>query len=301
MTIPKNLFQTARSYDALPDEIKSNIHRLKDQNPDWTYRFFDDGEVKAYLKKHLSASDWDLVEQVNPRYGVVLADLFRYLVIYHEGGVYLDVKSTAQLPLTGALDLDCSFVISQWPNKVGQPYVGYGLHPELADVPGGEFQQWNLIAAPGHAFLKAVIRQVIENIRNYTPGRFGTDAYGVLRLSGPIAFTRAIYPLLEHFPYTVVNVADWGIHYSLYSEEGGSRQKHQSTLPGHYSRVKEPIVLKDVYVEPEQPIVTKLGDLLARELRENVELVLKLAVFSIASTFAVVIALVALVGAAILR
>ncbi len=34
-----------------------------------------------------------------PRYGVVLADIFRYLVIYNEGGVYLDIKSTVNRPL----------------------------------------------------------------------------------------------------------------------------------------------------------------------------------------------------------
>jgi len=211
-----------------------------------------------------------------------LADLFRYIVIYNEGGIYLDVKSTAKQPLSSTIDPEVRYVISQWPNKLGQRFPGYGLHPELANVPGGEFQQWNIIAEPGHVFLKAVIKQVLHNIRTYTPGQFGTDAYGVLRVSGPIVYTKAIYPLLDHYPHNVVNLDDYGIQYSIY-ENAGPGDAH-AKLPGHYSTIKEPIVLRDVYVEPTQPVVTKLGDLLAQKLRDNADLALKLAVFSIFST-----------------
>jgi hypothetical protein len=296
MRIPKTLIQTARSYEALPEEIKQNIEDLKSRNPDWTYRFFDDEQMKSYLRSNLEPHEWDLLQEVNPRYGVVLADFFRYLIIYKEGGVYLDVKSTATKPLTPTIDHEAAFVISQWPNKVGQLYVGYGLHPELADVPGGEFQQWNVMAEPRHPFLKAVIARVLNNIRTYTPSQFGTDAYGVLRVSGPIAFTQAVYPLLDHYPHKVVDLENWGVLYSIYDAGSNPGQSHQSRMPGHYATVREPVVLRDLYVEPPKSSVAKLSDLLAKELRDNIDLVLKLAVFSIISTATVLVLLLALVA-----
>lgn len=289
MPIPKKLFQTARSFDTLPPEIKANIDHLKALNPDWDYQFFDDERMKSYLSSKLRPEEWALLQEVNPKYGVVFADIFRYVVIYNEGGVYLDVKSTATKPLSETIDPDSAFVISQWPNKLGQPYVGYGLHPELAEVPGGEFQQWNVIAEPGHPFLRAVITRVFQNIRNYTPSQFGTDAYGVLRVSGPIAFTHAIYPLLNHYPHKVVDLGDWGILYSLYDTRGVQGQSHQTSMQGHYANVREPVVLRDLYVEPQKSRVTKLGDLLAKELRDNIDLVLKLAIFSLVSTATVLV------------
>lgn len=291
MRIPKTLVQTAKSYEALPDEIKRSIEDLKARNPDWTYRFFDDVQMKSYLKDNLEPHEWELIQEVNPKYGVVLADVFRYLFIYREGGVYLDVKSTATRPLSQAIDPEAAFVISQWPNKIGQLYVGYGLHPELFDVPGGEFQQWNVMAEPKHPFLKAVQARVFNNIRSYTPSQFGTDAYGVLRVSGPIAYTLAICPLLEHYPHTIVDVEDWGILYSIYDAGGTPGQSHQRRMPGHYSAVREPIILRDAYVEKKQAIVSSIGDLLAREIRDNADLVLKLAAFSIVSTVTVIAAL----------
>ena len=296
MRIPKTLVQTARSYEALPDEIKRNIEVLKSRNPDWTYRFFDDDEMKGYLKNNLKPGEWELLQEVNPKYGVVLADVFRYLFIYNEGGVYLDVKSTATRPLKNTIDHDAAFVISQWPNKFGQLYEGYGLHPELADVPGGEFQQWNIIAEPKHPYLRAVLDRVFKNLRDYTPSSFGTDAYGVLRVSGPIAFTQAIYPLLDHYPHTVADLGSWGILYSIYDAGGTPGQSHQARMPGHYAAVREPVVLRDLYVDPQKSSVTKLSDLLARELRDNIDLVLKLAVFSIVSTATALILLLALLA-----
>ena len=295
MHIPKKLFQTAKSYDTLPPEIKANIAGLKERNPDWDYQFFDDERMTSYFRDNLKAEDWALLQEVNPKYGVVLADLFRYLVIYREGGVYLDIKSTATKPLSQTIDPDVTFVISQWNNKVGQLYVGYGLHPELSDVPGGEFQQWNVMAEPRHPLLKAVIAQVLDNIRTYTPSQFGTDAYGVLRVSGPIAFTQAIYPLLDHCPHNVVDLESWGVLYSIYDAGSVPGQSHQARMPGHYAAVREPVVLRDLYVEPKNSSVTKLSDLLAKELRDNIDLVLKLAVFSIMSTATVLVLLLALV------
>jgi hypothetical protein len=296
MRIPKTLIQTAKNYDVLPEEIKDNIRRLKSSNSDWAYLFFDDEQMKSYLQRNLEPYEWELLQEVNPRYGVVLADIFRYLIIYKEGGVYLDVKSTAMKPLSETIDPDAAFVVSQWPNKVGQLYVGYGLHPELADVPGGEFQQWSVMAEPGHPFLKAVIARVFQNIKSYTPSQFGTDAYSVLRVSGPIAFTQAICPLLDHYPHKVVDLNSWGIVYSIYDAKGAPGQSHQTRMPGHYAFVREPVVLRDLYVEPQKSSITKLSDLLADSLRDNTELVLKLAVFSIVSTATILLLILVIVA-----
>lgn len=288
MTIPKKLFQTAKSFDTLPPEIKANIARLKELNPDWDYQFFDDEKMKSYLRSKLSPGEWALLQEVNPKYGVVFADIFRYVVIYNEGGVYLDVKSTATRPLSETINPRSAFVISQWQNKIGQLYVGYGLHPELADVPGGEFQQWNVIAEPGHPFLKAVIARVFNNIRTYTPSQFGSDAYGVLRVSGPIVFTQIICPLLEHYPHEVLDLASSGIIYSIYDTNRVATQSHQTRIPGHYATIREPVVLRDFYVEPKRSNVTRLGDLLADKLRDNTDVALRLAIFSMVSTATVV-------------
>ena len=46
MPIPKKLFQTARSFEALPQELKDNVEKLKELNPDWTYQLYEDAEMR---------------------------------------------------------------------------------------------------------------------------------------------------------------------------------------------------------------------------------------------------------------
>jgi hypothetical protein len=106
----------------------------------------------------------------------------------------------------------------------------WGLHRELEHIPGGEFQQWHIIAAPGHPFLKAVIETVLRNIDRYQPWFDGTGREGIFRLTGPIAYTLAIAPLLDRHDHRLVaNEREIGLEYSILSGIG-----HQKLFRSHY-------------------------------------------------------------------
>ena len=242
MAIPKIIHQTCRSYDALAPELKDNIRFIKENNPGWEHHLYDDAAVRQYFARHLSAPQQRALENLNPKYGVVLADLFRYLVVYHQGGVYLDVKSTARLPLDRVLRPEDSYLISQWPNRLVESSPGAGLHIELFRVAGGEFQQWHVIAEPGHAFLRNVLSNVLFNCANYSVSWFGVGKLGVLRVSGPICYTMAVVPLLPLHAHRIVSIDELGFRYSIYEEMG--KRDHHARDPEHYSRLRERIFLR---------------------------------------------------------
>jgi mannosyltransferase OCH1-like enzyme len=229
--IPRIIHQTFRSR-ALKPEIIANISEIRDQNPHWDYRFYDDGEVRAYISLNYGSDFVDYLEALNPRYGAARADLFRYLLMYKEGGVYLDIKSRLSRPLDDVLQTTDRFLISQWTNGWGHS------DRELRDVPGGEYQQWFIVAAPGHPYLKSVIDTVVRNIASYNPLRHSVGKSAVLRVTGPIAYTRTIAGIKDQHPHRMVDSeADLGIYYSIYP-----KQDHQAALEGHYSEVNEALV-----------------------------------------------------------
>ena len=290
MAIPKKIHQTALSLEGLAPEIRKNMARLKSLNPDWQYSVYSKAEQLDYIKAHISSADFEEVERINPIYGVVVSDLFRYLMIYNEGGVYLDLKSAAKKPLSEVLKPQYSFLISQWRNKLGEKYATAGLHPELSHVPGGEFQQWHVIAKAKHPFLKAVIDQTLYNIRTYSPDGFGVGKMGILRVSGPICYTNAIRPLLGHYPADIVDIESLGIQYSIY-EDLGDKGRHRNA-PGHYTHTNQPVVLREKYFNLQDYKNKSLGDHLADVVRENTDLVLKIALFSIVMTIVIFVLLV---------
>lgn len=119
MAIPKIIHQTYKS-QTLPAPIAPIVAELKDKNPDWEYRFYDDDAVLAYIKAHDDGRILDAYHRINPVYGAAKADLFRYLVLYHEGGVYLDIKSSCIYPLSEIIKSDDTFIVTQWQNEAGQ-------------------------------------------------------------------------------------------------------------------------------------------------------------------------------------
>lgn len=238
--IPRIIHQTYFSRN-LPDELKENIERIKGMNPGWEYRYYDDSDIDDFIRTNYGQYVHELFSRINPKYGAARADLFRYLLMYKIGGVYLDIKSSTGRPLNDVLKPADRYLLSVWDNDAGGEHQGWGKHPELRHVSGGEFQQWHIVAAPGHPFLRVVIANVLRNIEIYNPLFHGTGSFGVLNLTGPIAYTLAIAPILHRHDHRLVDCKNGlGFVYSIYGSavSGG----HKALFKSHYTQLDEPVV-----------------------------------------------------------
>lgn len=232
--IPKVIHQTYPE-NFIPAEIRKNIKVLKRLNPNWEYKLYTDNDIEQYISQYFP-DILDVYLSINPNYGAVRADLFRYLLIYNEGGVYIDIKSSFSIPLNDSLLPDDTYILSHW-DWSGQ-FKYWGKHPEITN-PRGEFQQCFIISVKGHPFLKAVIEKVVNNIKNYNYSKNGIGKMTVLRLTGPIAYTLAINPLLSRCKSRLVNSEkDLGYIYSIYE----TKKSHEFRFKKHYSTLTEPIV-----------------------------------------------------------
>lgn len=246
MLIPKLIHQTTTSRQALTEPFIVNLERMRTHHPGWTISVFDDADCLDFISTTFDSAMLRTYCAINPRYGAARADLFRYLLLYHYGGVYLDIKSSATMRLDEALQADDQYLLSHWDNAPGRPFAGWGVHAETPWP--GEFQQWHIVAAPRHPFLEHVVQSVLRNIHSYDPVRCGTGKRAVLRMTGPIAYTQAIRPLLGHAPSRRVNSADLGFVYSFLDPANEvfrrtRRLAHEALMPGHYRSLDEPLVL----------------------------------------------------------
>lgn len=226
--IPKVIHQTYYN-KTLPVEIEENINLIKSMNPDWIYKLYDDADIEEYIKMYFPELV-QIYQKINPIYGAARADFFRYLVIYNEGGVYLDIKSSLSKPLNEIIRSEDRYLLSHWQDD-------YGAHDSIAN-PMGEFQQWHVVAVKGHPFLKRVIDKVCNNIMHYSPFIHDTGAWAVINLTGPIAYTLAITPVLTNSPHRLERDNTYfGFIYSIYESQG----IHQ----GHYKLSKKYYRLSD--------------------------------------------------------
>ncbi len=172
---------------------------------------------------------------INPKYGAARADFFRYLLMYIEGGVYLDIKSGMLVSLDYIIKPDDEFILCHSLFEDHKDIIGNSL---------GEFQQWHIICRPKHPYLEAVIRKVIKNINEYDVTLHGMDKQGVLMITGPIAYTKAIIPIISNHKNRIFETnEDIGLIYNNIKKDHTYLFKNK-----HYSKVREAIVLNN-YVD----------------------------------------------------
>ena len=219
--------------------IARNIAKLKELNPGWQHLLHTSESVEPYITAHYPREVLQAYLSINPLYGAARADFFRYLLIHQEGGVYLDVKSGANVPLDQIIRADDELLLSRWPNQPGEPFEGWGRHPD--EGIDSEFQSWHIIARPRHPLLEAVYRAVLHNIQAYSMRAQGVGKFGVLRTTGPLAYTRALLPLLSQHPHRVFDSHAAGLVYSSL-ELDPEQRTHMDLFRQHYTRVKLPLV-----------------------------------------------------------
>lgn len=245
--IPKFIYQTYKSKVIENAELNANIGHIQSLNPDWEYSLYDDADIEDFILKHYGEEVYAYYNRIDSSYGAAKADFFRYLLLYKMGGVYLDIKSTLERPLDDVLLPDEQYILAHWDNLDGRKYADYGRHPELASVSErGEFQQWFIVSAPGHPFLRAVILRVMQCIDLYNPWKTGIGLCGVLRTTGPIPYTLAIYDMLEKRvayarQYRIVpRIEDLGFRYSIY-DRGTQLRGHRNVI-ATYEKGKKPVI-----------------------------------------------------------
>lgn len=232
MTIPKIIHQTTRSQAALDPKIADNILLLKGLNKGWDYRLYEDRDCRKFAGDFYGADFLDAFDRFNADYGAARADFFRYLLIYELGGVYLDIKSSCLVPLDTVLREDDEYILAHWAD-------GSGRHPQYGVE--DEFQQWHVIARPKHPFLKAVISAVKRNIDHYDPVSDGVGKIGVLKLTGPIAYSKAIAPIVGLHPHRLVTADDCQLVYSVLVDQNG-QTTHKKLGYSTYRKSGKPIV-----------------------------------------------------------
>jgi hypothetical protein len=236
--IPKICHQTWNTTDLCP-EIKQIIQNNKLNNPDIEFKLHTDKD--SYIKNNFDEMTYTAFKKINPKYGAMLADFFRYCVLYNEGGIYLDIKSSLNTKLFDNIIKDndiCILDKQSFSNENWRYVLGYGT-----------YEQWLLIFCKGHLYLKNMINLMVEALHSgVEPTIFNLPFSSatptkekVLRITGPDAFAVAI-----HKTIIFNGIMHREISYdSIATLNPGNINKkiYDNYNLIHYSKLTEPIII----------------------------------------------------------
>ena len=154
--IPRYIFQTWRSHEVSP-QVYERVQKMQQDNPDWHYCFFTDAMCREFIEKHFDTAVLAAYDNLIP--GAYKADLWRYCVLYHYGGMYMDIKMTALVSLDDIIKNQPRFMVAR---------------DRFFNYMKGDFYCYNafMCSQKNHPILKLAIERVVENVKN---NYYGTD------------------------------------------------------------------------------------------------------------------------------
>lgn len=183
--IPKLMHLTFKN-DKLPTQLKHNLENNRKKYPDFKERFYDDNAVDRYIKDNFEDWVYNAYRSINPVYGAMKADFFRYCVLYKDGGVYMDIKTHLEKPLKTIITKDDVCILDD------PRYM-----EEWRQWTRPTYEQWLLIFAPKHPYLISMINLMCDYILNkFEPTILHyntlTTKQKILNVTGPDALALAI-------------------------------------------------------------------------------------------------------------
>ena len=171
MSIPKIIHQTWKTTQ-LPENFKKWSDTIKQMHPEWEWKLWTDEDNREFIRQNYN---WFLPVYDSYDVNIKRVDAVRYFLLYHFGGVYLDMDVITLKPLDELLLHD-------------GPVFGYQLRNW--DDPGS-IANAIMLSPSKHPFFTALITGLKE-----------TSHLEVLQATGPSYLTSK---LREHFNLDYLN------------------------------------------------------------------------------------------------
>lgn len=153
--IPLKIYQTWNT-NACSPYILECINNIKLSNPQFEYFLFGDTECREFIKTHFNQTVLDAYDCLIPT--AYKADLWRYCVLYINGGIYLDIKYTLI-------------------NNFNFMHLIYDEHWVL-DVDCIGAYNALMVCKPKNLILLSCISKIVENVKNKYYGINSLDPTG---------------------------------------------------------------------------------------------------------------------------
>ena len=202
--IPNHVYQTWIS-PVLPVLIARGIRRFRKMNPDYSFSFYDDRRMASYMEANYAGHPITKIFG-DVRVPAVKADIWRYCILYKEGGVYCDIKSALKVPLREVLPDNAAELVS-FERNAWRDYLDLGRYadPDVflpappdsiragLEHPENIICNWFLCFEKGSPILETLIELIVRHSPFFRGRIFEKPTLGGNHFTGPLALTQAVW------------------------------------------------------------------------------------------------------------
>lgn len=140
--IPKTIYQTWKT-QSLPEKVSKIHKKFKKLNKDYNHIIYTDEQMNDYINsnvdKEIASVYWKM------KHIVAKADIWRYSILFNEGGIYVDIDSSITGSLDGLIKEEDNAIISAETNR---------------DL----FVQWALVFEKKHVILENTLNNILRDV-----------------------------------------------------------------------------------------------------------------------------------------
>lgn len=189
--IPLDIYETWHT-KSLPPRMKECVEKMKKNNPEFTFNLYDEKECRDFIKDNYSSDILNAYDSLIPP--AYKADLWRYCILYKNGGIYLDIKFQCEPGFKLIELVDKEYFVLDRPyarnidlqdelNIINDP----NYYKKILKIIDLQFWKKNeigiynavMICKPNNPILFECINTIVKNVKNKFYG------YNDLYISGP--------------------------------------------------------------------------------------------------------------------
>lgn len=167
--IPKVIYKSGtRTLNNLPQNIKNLFNKIERNNPEFIIKYYTDNEARKFIIKNFNKDIVWAYDKLIP--GSYKADLFRYCILYINGGIWSDLTDKFLVPINSFIDFNKDKLVLSLDNMVGKE----------DSIKEKGIQISFMATIPNNKLFLDLINQVVKNCNqnNYS--------HSTLGITGPI-------------------------------------------------------------------------------------------------------------------
>ena len=165
------------------------LYKFRNLNPNLEFKIYNALERDDYMFRNWGEHPIYNIF-TNTLYGPMKSDIFRYCILYTDGGYYFDISKGCKVKITDLHSSDSDALITFDVNELYMP-------PELLTFskllfPNKYLVQWGFGFTVNHKLLMNMINNIISFYPYYKGRVFKNPKHAILSLTGPGMFTKTV-------------------------------------------------------------------------------------------------------------
>ena len=218
---------------------KTHLNSLKtfrSLNKNLNFKIYSDKEVSQYMEKYWSNSEIFSIFN-NCILGPLKSDIFRYCILFDQGGYYFDISRGCKIPLTNLHDKDDHMILTYEDTECFLPPENHSIYD--LKRPFNHMLQWGLAFESKHIFLKLLIDEIISVYPNFKNKIFENPKLAILNFTGPGMYTYVMRKYISTYGMKGISELDIKFNHEGIFKLEGSQFRYQQKQSYTYLKDKK--------------------------------------------------------------